>query len=106
MSDTTGKCSACGEQVGIDTIHTCSPQVTAPKIVRKVNSKGHTVAMWLDRDGSVWGWGELEGYDHADKRIADHGADRGGWRISEETAADCGTTLAALRAELEGVRDE
>ena len=30
MIDTTGKCSACGQTVGIDTIHTCSPQVTAP----------------------------------------------------------------------------
>ena len=70
------------------------------KIVRKVNSQGHTIAMWLDREGGVRGWGELDHYDPADKRIADHGVERGGWRISEETAEDCGTTLAALRDEL------
>ena len=32
MVDTTGKCSACGQTVGIDTIHTCSPQVTRPRV--------------------------------------------------------------------------
>ena len=36
MIDTTGKCSACGQTVGIDTIHTCSPQVTAPTPERRV----------------------------------------------------------------------
>lgn len=32
MIDTTGQCSACGQTVGIDTIHTCSPQVTRPRV--------------------------------------------------------------------------
>ena len=36
MIDTTGKCSVCGQTVGIDTIHTCSPQVTAPTPERRV----------------------------------------------------------------------
>ena len=36
MIDTTGQCSACGQTVGIDTIHTCSPQVTAPTPERRV----------------------------------------------------------------------
>ena len=36
MIDTTGKCSACGQTVGIGTIHTCSPQVTAPTPERRV----------------------------------------------------------------------
>lgn len=39
MIDTTGKCSACGQTVGIDTIHTCSPQMTAPTPERRVGEE-------------------------------------------------------------------
>lgn len=32
MINTTGKCSVCGQTVGIDTIHTCSPQAPRPRV--------------------------------------------------------------------------
>lgn len=56
MIDTTGQCSACGQTVGIDTIHTCSPQVTAPTPERRVGeaelaallSKMHRAALGFE----------------------------------------------------------
>jgi hypothetical protein len=70
MIDTTGKCTACGQTVGIDTIHTCSPQVTAPtqglspaerrvgearlsaEWVRVISEDGAVLGSWLAEGGT------------------------------------------------------
>jgi hypothetical protein len=68
MIDTTGKCTACGQTVGIDTIHTCSPQVTAPTqglspAERRVG-EARLTAEWvrvISEDGAVLGSWLAEG---------------------------------------------
>ena len=63
MIDTTGQCSACGQTVGIDTIHTCSPQVTAPTPERRVGEELLS-AEWvrvISEDGAVLGYWLAEG---------------------------------------------
>lgn len=70
--------------------------MSTPKIVRKACGAA-PCAFWLDiEDGSIRGWGELEGFGTADGAIA-AGL---GWAVSGADAAACGTTLAAIRAEL------
>ena len=104
MIDTTGKCSACGQTVGINTIHTCSPQVTAPKIVRKVDAiSGDTLAVWINGDDRLMGWWEFEGAPTAEEEI-EKTLVYAGWSLTPDDARKLDTTLAALRAELEGGR--
>jgi hypothetical protein len=70
--------------------------VTAPKIVRKRSQRrGRDVAFWVDSEGRLSGWPDGM-RDSVESELA---AD-GGWIAEESDAADCNTTLAALRAEL------
>jgi hypothetical protein len=74
------------------------------KIVRKVPNgirDGSTLAVWLGPNEQIRGWWEFDDATTADDEIARYG-DTAGWRVDPYEATECGTTLAALRAELEG----
>ena len=70
MIDTTGKCSVCGQTVGIDTIHTCSPQAPRPRVSEHTDAarlealrdsmrpRVEEEAAWLTMDEH-----EAQGYD-------------------------------------------
>lgn len=67
------------------------------RIVRKVSRKSGCVCGFWMRDGVVRHWWEdgcTSPEEAAEKRL--------GWESDEGLARTCGTTLAALRAELEG----
>ena len=74
----------------------------APKIVRKVDSDGRGIACWLNVRGELRGLYITPTYDDAERQAYHRD---GGWPMSAGIAKAYGTTLAALRAELEGVRD-
>ena len=72
------------------------------KIVRKVDRRsGDTLAAWIGASDRICGWWEFDGGTTADEEIARYG-DTAGWPIDPKEANRVGTTLAALRAELEG----
>lgn len=67
------------------------------RIVRKVQANQRVIAFWLDSDGVIRGAYE-GGY-----RVAEESRAMGlGWEPDENDAESVGTTLAALRAELQG----
>ena len=69
------------------------------RIVRKVcRHTGETIPFWLSRSGEVRGWV----YDPNLSTPEEEVERDGGWGATEDDARDCNTTLAALRAELEG----
>ena len=73
------------------------------KIVRKVDAiSGDTLAVWINGDDRLMGWWEFDGAPTADEEIEKTPV-YAGWSMTPEDARKLlGTTLAALRAELEG----
>jgi len=73
------------------------------RIVRKVDAiSGDTLAVWINDDDRLMGWWEFDGASTADEEIARYPV-YAGWTMTPDDARNLlGTTLAALRAELEG----
>jgi hypothetical protein len=72
------------------------------KIVRKADrTSGDTLAVWIGNDDRLMAWWEFDGSSTADEEIARYPV-YAGWTIGPREANRIGTTLAALRAELEG----
>lgn len=71
--------------------------MSGPKIVRKVQANQVGIAFWLD------GNSEIRAVYESTERVAEESRAMGlGWEPDEWDAELVGTTLAALRAELEG----